>query len=294
MMRGAPVIYCDFVDYDEIAHHAGPARPEALAALEGIDAVLAILDEVAAAAPRPYRFVVLSDHGQSQGATFAQRYGLRLDELVARLTSDGQVLAPAEDEQAGRARALRAGIVRTGKGQPRAEADPAGIVVAASGNLALVYFTQRPGRVTLEEIEQWYPALLPGLTGHPGIGWVLVRSERQGPIVLGRDGCRWLDDDHVEGVDPLRDFGPRAAEDLRRHDRLANTGDLVVNSLWDPVTQQVAAFEDLIGCHGGMGGAQSRPVLIHPRDWAAPGTLAGADEVYRYLRDCLTKLTPPG
>jgi len=43
MMRGAPSVYCDFVDYDEIAHHAGPARPEALAALEGIDGVLATM-----------------------------------------------------------------------------------------------------------------------------------------------------------------------------------------------------------------------------------------------------------
>ena len=30
MMAGAPSIYCDFTDYDEIAHHAGPTRPESL------------------------------------------------------------------------------------------------------------------------------------------------------------------------------------------------------------------------------------------------------------------------
>ncbi|GLW34893.1 phage holin family protein [Actinoplanes regularis] len=294
LMRGAPVVYCDFVDYDEIAHHAGPARPEALASLEGIDAVLATLEEVAAAAPRPYRFVVLSDHGQSQGATFAQRYGLRFDELVAELTADGAVTASVEDEQAGRARVLRADLTRTGKEVVEAEAGRPPVVIAASGNLALVYFAQRDGRVSLEEIEERYPALLPGLTGHPGIGWVLVRSAREGPIVLGHDGRRWLDDDHVEGVDPLRDFGPRAADDLRRHDRLAHTGDLVVNSLWDPVTQEVAAFEELIGCHGGLGGGQSRPVLIHPRDWDPPGVLTGADEVHHYLRGCLKKLTPPG
>ncbi len=294
LMAGKPVIYCDFVDYDEIAHHAGPARPESLAALEGIDAALAVLEEVSVAAPRPYRFVVLSDHGQSQGATFAQRHGIRLEDIVAGLTSDDRVLAPAEDEQEGRARTVRAALVRTRRKEPGPEADPAEIVVAASGNLALVYFAQRKGRVTLEQIEESFPALLPGLTGHPGVGWVLVRSELQGPIVIGPDGRRWLDDDHVEGTDPLRDFGPHAADDLRRHDRLANTGDLVVNSRWDPVTQEVAAFEDLIGCHGGLGGAQSRPVLIRPAGWEDPGDLVGADEVYRYLLGALKKLTPPG
>ncbi|WP_203744889.1 phage holin family protein [Actinoplanes cyaneus] len=257
LMRGKPVIYCDFVDYDEIAHHAGPARPESLAALEGIDAALSVLEEVASAAPRPYRLIVLSDHGQSQGATFAQRYGLRLDDLVATLTGGGEET-----------------------------------LIAASGNLALIYLVRREGRVTMEEIEEFCPGLLAGLAAHPGIGWVLVRSAGQGPIVLGPDGCRWLDDDHVEGTDPLRDFGPHAADDLRRHDRLANTGDLVVNSLWDPVTREVAAFEDLIGCHGGLGGDQSAAVLIHPADCPPPGELVGADAVHEYLRTVIAAPAP--
>ena len=35
MHRGANVIYADFTDYDEIAHHSGPERIEALQALDG-------------------------------------------------------------------------------------------------------------------------------------------------------------------------------------------------------------------------------------------------------------------
>ncbi|MEV0902588.1 phage holin family protein [Actinoplanes sp. NPDC049802] len=285
MMRGAPVVFCDFVDYDEIAHHAGPARPEALAALEGIDGVLATLEEVAAAAPRPYHLVVLSDHGQSQGATFLQRYGLRLEELIKRLTAVGGVAAPAEDEQQGRAKVLRAGLRRGDPEPEQTPGRPAGeeIVVAAGGNLALVYFARIPGRVPLEEIEERYPALLAGLTGHPGVGWVMARSRTDGPVVLGRAGRRRLVDDHVDGLDPLLGFGPRAADDLRRHDGLANTGDLLINSSFDPVSQEVAAFEELIGCHGGMGGAQSRPVLIHPRTLTVPADLTGADAVHRVL-----------
>jgi len=249
IMRGAPAVYCDFVDYDEIAHHAGPARPEALAALEGIDGVLATLEELAAAAPRPYRFVVLSDHGQSQGATFAQRYGISLEDLVGRLTA-----APSPE-----------------------------VVVASSGNLALVYLTRHPGRMTMEEIEERYPRLLAGLAGHPGIGWVLVRSRRLGPVVLGAAGRRILAGDLVEGVDPLAGFGPHAADDLRRHDGLRHVGDVLVNSVLDPVTQEVAAFEELIGCHGGLGGWQNRAVLIHPADWPVATELIGADAVHAQL-----------
>ena len=84
MARGAPVIYCDLVDYDEVAHHAGPARPESMRQLEGLDRMLGVLQRLAPEAARRYHFVVLSDHGQSQGATFRQRHGETLDELVER------------------------------------------------------------------------------------------------------------------------------------------------------------------------------------------------------------------
>ncbi|BBH67296.1 membrane protein [Actinoplanes sp. OR16] len=286
MMRGAPSIYCDFVDYDEIAHHAGPARPESLASLEGIDEVLATLEQVAAAAPRPYHFVVLSDHGQSQGATFEQRYGLPLPELIGRLTTTGDVVATREDEQEGRAHALRASLSGTEKAplpQAGSDSEVPEVVVASSGNLSLVYLARLPGRVTLEQIEERHPKLLPGLVEHPGVGWVMVRSGEHGPVVLGRSGRRYLDGGRIEGLDPLLGYGPRAVDDLRRHDGLANTGDLVIGSLWDPEAQEVAAFEDLIGCHGGLGGWQNRPVLIHPREWRTPAELVGADAVHRVL-----------
>jgi uncharacterized membrane protein YvlD (DUF360 family) len=305
VMRGAPAVYCDFVDYDEIAHHAGPARPEAMAALEGIDGVLATLEELAAAAPRPYQFVVLSDHGQSQGATFCQRYGVALEDLVRRLSSAPRptVVAARDDEQAGRARALRKGLLHepdgsTGDGPAGTATAVTGtdaaqrpeIVVAAGGNLALVYLARHPGRVTMEEIEDLHPGLLPGLVRHAGIGWVMVRSRRLGPVVLGRAGRRILAGDAVEGEDPLAGFDPLAADDLRRHDTLPHVGDILVNSALDPATQEVAAFEELIGCHGGLGGWQNRPVLIHPAAWPVEVELTGADAVYRQLVQWLERL----
>jgi hypothetical protein len=157
------------------------------------------------------------------------------------------------------------------------------IVVTASGNLGLVYLARQPGRVTMEEIEERHPRLLAGLVEHPGVGWIMVRSRRLGPVVLGRAGRRLLRCDRVEGADPLAGFGPAAAADLRRHDVLRHTGDIVVNSGYDPVTQEVAAFEDLIGCHGGLGGWQDRPVLIHPAAWVVDGELSGADAVHDQL-----------
>jgi uncharacterized membrane protein YvlD (DUF360 family) len=314
LRSGVPSVFCDFVDYDEIAHHAGPTRPEALASLEGIDGVLGTLEQVAKAAPRPYRFVVLSDHGQSQGATFLQRYGLRLEDLVRELMHTEADVAAAsthEDEQWGRVDALLAGMAAEGgtaggvsrriRGRHARDesgfadrrppdAGPPDLVVVASGNLGLVYFPRTPGHLTLEDIDELHPKLLTGLATHPGTGFVMVRSRVHGPLVLGAQGLRRLADDHVEGVDPLAPFGPRAADDLRRHHRLPHVGDILVNSRIDVSTGEVAAFEELVGCHGGLGGWQSCAVLVHPADWPVDRPLVGADAVHHQLVAWLERL----
>lgn len=311
MARGAPALYCDFVDYDEVAHHAGPTRPESLASLEGIDRVLGVLQETARHTTRPYHFVVLSDHGQSQGATFRQRYGSGVEDVVRSLLAEPAVaqLAEGADEVHGPVTTLLGDLVgerglpgsvarrtaRSGVGRPtdaevpaqRSASDTAAaapeLVVLASGNLGLVYWPRLPGRLTLEDLEELHPRLLPGLSGHPGIGFLLVRSRRRGPVVLGADGAHWLADGAVEGIDPLLRFGPHAADDLRRHDQLAHAPDILLNSRIDAGTDEVAAFEELVGCHGGLGGWQDKPVLVHPAGWTDPGALIGADAVHHQL-----------
>jgi uncharacterized membrane protein YvlD (DUF360 family) len=313
MRRGAASIYCDFVDYDEIAHHAGPARPESLASLEGIDNVLGTLEQIARAAPRPYRFVVLSDHGQSQGATFVQRFGLRLEDLVRQLmhTEADGVTATHEREQWGRINTLLAELTAEGgiagrvtsriqRGRPseedsgdadrQSDAELPDLVVVASGNLGLIYFPHISRRLTLEDIDELHPGLLAGLASHQGIGFVMVRSRVHGPLVLGADGTRRLCDDHVNGTDPLAHFGQHAAADLRRYDGLPHVADVLVNSRIDVSTGEVAAFEELVGCHGGLGGWQSRAVLVHPAEWPVDGPLVGADSVHYQLVDWLERL----
>ncbi len=53
----------------------GWSGPDTLAVLRRVDRAIANIAAAVPHAPRPYRLVVLSDHGQSQGATFLQRYG---------------------------------------------------------------------------------------------------------------------------------------------------------------------------------------------------------------------------
>ena len=101
MYRGANVIYADFTDYDELAHHCGPERVESLTALDGVDKAIGALAKAAEDASRPYKFVILSDHGQSLGATFKQRYGTSLGEVVRDLMSGRATVIQTETKGEG-------------------------------------------------------------------------------------------------------------------------------------------------------------------------------------------------
>jgi uncharacterized membrane protein YvlD (DUF360 family) len=321
VLSGRPAIYTTFLAYDEVAHHSGIERHDALAVLRDLDRQIARIAGACAEAPRPYRLVVLSDHGQSQGETFRDRYGETLEELVrSACDPESTIAVEGGDEDAlsylsagltevARDDTVAAGAVRVAtRGRrddgvvelaPDARRDVEKahgdelpeLSVMASGCLGLISFPREPGRVTLERLEALYPRLLPALRDHPGIGFVLARSERLGAVVVGKGGTRFLDQDRVEGEDPLADFGPHAAEHVRRTDGFPHCADLMLNStLWSEFGE-VAAFEELVGSHGGMGGTQSFPFVLHPSELAWPeDDVVGAERVHRIFRAWLAKL----
>ncbi len=320
MYRGTPVVFVDYTDYDEIAHHSGPERSETFDALDGVDRAIATLEKASAAAPRPYRFVVVSDHGQSLGATFLQRYGktladvirelmggeVKVQEAVARVEEWGQTnamlseMTQVKGVTGSLARtALRSqtedGVVELGPtpeaaapgkpgGETEAPAERPDLIAIASGNFGLVYFPRMPGRVTLEQLTAAYPGLIEALANHPGIGAMLIRSEEHGSLVAGRAGINYLDQDRVEGVDPVAQYGGRAREAFIRLDGMDHVPDLSVISLYDPEFDEVAAFEELIGSHGGLGGPQTQPIIMHPAEWDLDEEIVGAPAVYRQIR----------
>jgi hypothetical protein len=118
-----------------------------------------------------------------------------------------------------------------------------------------------------------------------------VRSERRGAMAIGKQGVNFLDEGRVEGVDPLAPFGPNAAEHVRRTDGFPHCPDIVLNSTFWPEFGEVAAFEDLVGSHGGMGGTQSFPCVLHPADLDWPDEqVVGAERVHRIFRRWLAAL----
>jgi hypothetical protein len=285
MMRGRPAVYATFSSYDEVAHHSGLERADTLEALRKLDARFAQIERARRYAPRPYEIVVLSDHGQTQGATFKQRNGYGLDQLVERSLSRGDVagIAGGDEQSAMVGNAVSEATGAQAK-RPKNDVSDRDVVVLGSGNLGLVYLMEERRRLTLEEIDARHPELLPALRAHPHVGWLLVRSSEHGAVALGARGAHYLADGRVEGEDPLAPFSPTAPRHLLRTDRFEHVADIMVGSFYDPELDDGCAFEELICFHGGLGGLQTRAFILHPSHLQVPAEpIIGAATVHGIL-----------
>ena len=336
--------YSTYMGYDEVAHHSGVEDEDIWPILRQIDLQFSRLQSTAEMSERDYKFVILSDHGQSKGATFKQRYGLTLGNYVRHLLPEDMTFYRNEynidhfrdaiipenkqlktiknrvetmhDElfdEDGAIQNIRKGIedhkpeiifeneqykmlrerytnsleyitshdfvqLSTEK------AKDSELIVLGSGNLGLIYLTQWKQRLTYEELVMLFPELIPGLVKHEGIGFVLVNSITNGGMVIGEKGIYYLDTDEIIGENPLEGFGKNAAEHLKRENSFNNMPDIMVNSFYDAETDEVCAFEELIGNHGGIGGNQTKPFILYPSEWEDPEDIIGAESVYKFLK----------
>ncbi len=296
MMKGRPAMYATFSSYDEVAHHSGLERPDTLEALRKLDQQFGRIDRARRYAPRPYEIVVLSDHGQTQGATFKQRNGYGLEDLVKRSLSGGSVTAISGGDES-EANVGHAVNEATGKKKvKKAKNDVSGedVVVLGSGNLGLVYLMDENRRLTKEEIDERHPELLDALRRHPHVGWLLVRSGEHGALALGGGGTRQLESGRVDGDDPLAAFPPNAPRHLLRTDGFAHVADIMIGSFYDPDLEQGCAFEELISFHGGLGGPQTRAFVLSPARLPVPDEeVVGAASVHGLLAGWRSSLQGP-
>ena len=336
--------YATFMGYDEVAHHSGVEDDDVWGILKQIDVQFSRLTSTIEMNDRDYKLVILSDHGQSKGATFKQRYGMTLGNYVRQflpndmtffkneynidhfrdaiipenkqLQSIKEKMETMRDDlfdENGSIQNLRKGIEEkkpslifeneryinlhekysnsleyiTSHDYVQLSSEKAKdseLIVLGSGNLGLIYLTQWQQRLTYEEIVMLFPELIPGLVNHSGIGFILVDSISNGGMVIGQNGIYYLKNDEIVGENPLKGFGENASRHLKRQNGFKNMPDILVNSFYDSENDEVCAFEELIGSHGGLGGNQTKPFILYPSEWTDPGDLIGAESIYKFLK----------
>jgi uncharacterized membrane protein YvlD (DUF360 family) len=288
--RGVPIIYSNFVGYDEVAHMAGPDAGEAQATLTSFDRKLQRLRRQLQRAPVNYDLVLLADHGQSPSIPFRVVTGQTLEELVTDLSGQtvpayhsGEIdtayvnglLADLREEDAALSPWIASRSRRTlERIQKNAghddEPGEAQLVVCISGGLAHLYRRGSKRPLLLEEMRSLYPGLVEGLVSSPGIGLVVARDSDTDVLALGRSGVRNLTNGLVVGdEDPLTPYWDLDlwSRELSQLATCEASGDLVI--LAKPLTsRRVVTFEEQVGTHGGVGGPQNEPFILLPAHWS--------------------------
>ena len=294
MVGDVDVAYSTYLGYDEIAHHSGVRDEDAWFALKGMDKQIRRLIEASKYAPREYKFVIQSDHGQTNGATFSQRYGESFEDFVKSLLPNDMTMFAKMSSNNDH---FAEGFIPFTKGiddeieKDEKELGDSELIVLASGNLAMIYLTQWSHRLSYEEINEFFPNFIAGLVENEYVGFILVRSQEYGDIAIGKDGKYYLNTDKIEGKNPLLGFGDNIVRHLKRSSSFKYTPDILVNSFYDAENDEVCAFEELVGSHGGVGGSQSKPFILYPSDWdIGDEEIVGAENIYRILKDNLEKM----
>ena len=298
MIGDIDVAYSTYLGYDEIAHHSGVRDEDAWFALKGMDKQIKRLLNGNKYSPREYQFVIQSDHGQTNGATFKQRYGQSFEDFIKSLLPQGTGIyanmSSNEDHFAEAYVPFSDKIKRfknRNKKDEETEISESDLVVLASGNLAMIYLTHVSHRLTYEEINNMFPDMIHEIVNNEYIGFILVRSSQKGDMAIGKNGIYYLDNDEIEGENPLEGFGDNIAQHLKRSSSFKYTPDILVNSFYDAENDEVCAFEELVGSHGGVGGSQSEPFILYPADWNVPDEeIVGAENIYRVLKTNLENI----
>ncbi|MBE6502018.1 MAG: phage holin family protein [Methanobrevibacter thaueri] len=289
------VAYSTYLGYDEIAHHSGVRDEDSWFALKGMDKQIRHLVNATKYTPRDYQFVIQSDHGQTNGATFMQRYGESFEDFVkSLLPKDMKMFAKMSSNEDHYAESFIPFTKNNDDRIDEKEMEELGdseVIVLASGNLAMIYLTQWSHRLTYEEINEFLPELIPGIINNEYIGFIVVKSSEHGNLAIGKNGTYYLDSDKIEGENPLEGFGENIARHIKRNVSFQYTPDILVNSFYDAENDEVCAFEELVGSHGGAGGSQSEPFILYPSDWdIGSDEILGAENIYKILKSNLKNL----
>ncbi|OHB33804.1 MAG: hypothetical protein A2X84_06060, partial [Desulfuromonadaceae bacterium GWC2_58_13] len=291
---GVPYIYTTYSGYDELGHHFGPGSQAALKSLRHTDKRIGEIMRMLRYAPgADYQLIILSDHGQTPGYPFHNRFGATLGDAISAFLKKNQQASVASgpldftriqlgylrDELDARPGGWRNRVYRASKNLIQKKIrelvpetikvdQEGGVVVTYSSSLAHLYITGSRRRLNAVEVEEAQPLLVRFLSHHKGIGFVLAKG-------IGEDTWCYHDGGHIRAsaespppepdLEFLQPYGNpgKLWPHLCRFAQDDACGDLILFGAYDG--ERIACFDDQVGGHGSVGGEQSRPFLILPK-----------------------------
>jgi hypothetical protein len=282
---GQPVIFVNVVEYDLVAHLAGPRSVKARDALASVDRIVATILEAVRVAPCRYRVVVLSDHGVAPA-------------IATQMAFSPSPTAWIRDEWTRRCRM---------KSLPS-------LAIAPSGTILQAWIRSCPDRQSIEALSNYAPGFVEAISKHPSLTITIVsdhqlRTQEESYLVFGRSGgarLAYRDGQLLSkpgkrrapvvvdlwGDSPFAELGP--TDEVEAHvAEFASRPDIGdITCLARPVEHgstrgsdhEFWAFESQFGAHGGTGGEQSCPFILAPPDaLPLPSGAEGAAALHEWL-----------
>lgn len=274
--RGLPVIYLDFVGYDEQSHRRGPSSRFAHWSLKGIDdAIGRVWRAARRSSQRDYDIWIFSDHGSEGTISYPVKHGRSLREAVAEVFGGvGKSVVTDHDVTGIQSKRMRSYLLHKSSGEwhatagqaPKTRASLGEPVIAAMGPVGHVYVEGR-----LDDPER--RRLAQALVEKAQVPMVAVADGSNRARVWTREGQFVLPEDASLVFAPDHPFLEEMAEDFVALCGHQNAGDFV---LWGwsrdepPVT---FAVEN--GSHAGPGLEETHAFALLTEDAPLPGGTKG-------------------
>lgn len=265
--EGAPIIYGNFLGYDEQAHRRGPGSDFAHWGLKGIDDVIRDVFKTAHKSDvRDYEVIVFSDHGQERTTIYENETGLTIQAAAERALAAGPLAGRKvrglddygtrgpETDQRGR-RLLRMKRGRTEAPQATADELANDVIVTALGPLGHLYL---PVEMSIEEKRDYARRLV----DQEKLPLVMFRSEH-GHLEAHNPLGQWrLPEDAAQVLGTDHPFLAEAVGDVMRLAQHSNAGDLMVSGWSNERTPSTFVHEN--GAHGSLGHEETRGFALVP------------------------------
>jgi len=264
--RGLPIIYLNFVGYDEQSHRRGPDSAFAHWTLKGIDgAIQKIWKSARNTRARDYDVWILSDHGQESVTPYPLITGKTLQQTLSEVIG-GSAKGSGEKlnkknypESSEGQRVLWFSGVFSKLLKPRAPEGvdvENGFKVAAIGPLALIYFDK-----VLESTEK--RQLAKKIVSECQVPMALWQEEDQQFFAYNKTGVYSLPEDTHKVVGDDHPFLSEIGADLVGLLSNSNAGQIILSG-WNGGAQPNISFPVENGAHAGPGSVETNAFALTP------------------------------